>query len=474
MKTEIESLKELVQFLIAKVEFLEAENAALRAENAFLKEKVADLERRLKQNSRNSSKPPSSDGLSKPNQNSKNRSLRETGKHKSGGQKGHPGHTLSPVKNPDQILRHALNTCPGCMADVSSTPCQNVESRQVFDLPVPKMEVTEHQVEVKNCPHCGLKIKASFPEAVSAPVQYGVNIQAQATYFQNQQLIPEDRVQEIFQTLYGLNISTATIVSCSRRLFEKLETFSSMVLEKVKNDWVKHLDETGFWIAGKTQWLHVASTENLTYYHVSPKRNSLLEGLRGVVVHDYWRPYFKLENVWHALCNAHHLRELNARIEDKEPWARHMKRLLLFGRKLKEHHEEAGVPFEKICSFVQIYNRIVQKGLWFHEALGPLGPKLGRGKSAKRKGHNLLLRLQNHQIVLRFLWDPRTPFTNNLAEQDIRMMKCRQKISGGFRTFEGAARFARIRGFISTARKQRWDIMGAIRQALMGNAPIAD
>lgn len=471
MKKEVESLKELVQLLIAKVEFLEAENAALRAENAFLKEKVADLERRLKQNSRNSSKPPSSDGLSKPNQNSKNTSLRKTGKHQSGGQKGHPGQTLSPVENPDQIFRHALNICPGCMTDVSSTPCQKVESRQVFDLPAPKIEVTEHQVEVKNCPHCGLKIKANFPEAVSAPVQYGVNIQAQATYFQNQQLIPEDRVQEIFQTLYGLKISTATIVSYSRRLFEKLEAFSSEVLEEVKNAWVKHLDETGFRIAGKTQWLHVASTENLTYYHVSPKRKSLLEGMKGVVVHDYWRPYFKLENVWHALCNAHHLRELNARIEDKESWARHMKRLLLFGWKLKEHHGKAGVPFEKICSFVQIYNRIIQKGLWFHEALGSL-PKLGRGKSAKRKGHNLLLRLQNYQIVLRFLWDPKTPFTNNLAERDLRMMKCRQKISGGFRTFEGSVRFARIRGFISTARKQKWDVMDAIRRAMIGNPPI--
>ena len=467
MKTEVESLKELVQLLIAKIEFLEAENATLRA-------KVSELERRLKQNSRNSSKPPSSDGLSKPNQNSKKTSLRETGKHQSGGQKGHPGHTLSPIENPDQILRHALNTCRGCMADVSSTPCHNVESRQVFDLPVPKIEVTEHQVEVKNCPHCGLKIKASFPEAVSAPVQYGVNIQAQATYFQNQQLIPEDRVQEIFQTLYGLKISTATIVSYSRRLFEKLETFSSEVLEKVKDAWVKHLDETGFRIAGKTQWLHVASTKDLTYYHVSPKRKSLLEGLKGVVVHDYWRPYFKLENVRHALCNAHHLRELNARIEDKEPWARHMKRLLLFALKLKEHHGKSGVPFEKICSFVQIYRRIIQKGLWFHEALSPLGPKLGRGKLAKRKGHNLLLRLQNYWIVLRFLWDPRTPFTNNLAERDLRMMKCRQKISGGFRTFEGAVRFARIRGFISTARKQNWDIMNAIRQAMMGYPAIAD
>lgn len=445
----------LIEKLLLHIQALEAE--------------IAELKRQLGQNSRNSSKPPSSDGFKKP---SRDVSLREKGKLKSGGQKGHPGQTLVQVNDPTHIIRHELNVCPGCATDLSSVPCQNIEFRQVFDIPVPKIEVKEHQVEVKCCPHCHLKIKSQFPESVSAPVQYGMNIQAQAAYFQNQQLIPEDRVQEVFKTIYGVHIATATIVSFSQKLFENLATFSSAVLEKVKRAGVKHLDETSCRIRSKTQWLHVASTEKLTHYHVSPKRKSLLEGLTGTAVHDYWRPYFQLETVQHALCNAHHLRELNARIEDKEIWARHMKRLLLFGLRLRQHYGEAEIPSEKIDRFVRLYQRVIEQGFQFHEGLTSFKPHAGRGKTARRPGHNFLLRLENHWVVLQFLLDARVPFTNNLAEQDLRMMKCRQKISGGFRTLEGAERFARIRGLISTARKQGWDVMDTIRQSLLGNAPV--
>lgn len=466
MNTEI-----FIQELLRQIQELKAltERQALQIQHQAAE--IAELKRQLGQNSRNSSKPPSSDGFKKPN---RDISLREKGKLKSGGQKGHPGQTLVQVKDPTHVIRHELNICPECATDLNSVPCQSIESRQVFDIPVPKIEVTEHQVEVKCCPRCHLRIKSLFPESVSAPVQYGMNIQAQAAYFQNQQLIPEDRVQEVFKTIYGMHIATATIVSFSQKLFENLATFSSTVLEKVKRAWVKHLDETSCRIRSKTQWLHVASTEKFTHYHMSLKRKSLLSGLTGTVVHDYWRPYFQMETVQHALCNAHHLRELNARIEDKEVWARHMKRLLLFGLKLRQHYGEEKIPSEKIYRFVRLYQRVIEQGLQFHEGLASLKPQAGRGKTARRPGHNFLLRLENHWVVLQFLLDPKVPFTNNLAEQDLRMMKCRQKISGGFRTFEGAERFARIRGLISTARKQGWDVMEAIRQSLLGNSPILE
>lgn len=250
----------------------------------------------------------------------------------------------------------------------------------------------------------------------------------------------------------------------------KPPSFEASVLKHVAEAPVKHLDETGFRIGGKTQWCHVASTTEGTYYHVSPKRKSLLECLKGIVVHDHWKPYFQLADVLHALCNAHHLRELNALIERKERWASKMKRFLLFGLALRKHHGEKAIPSEKIEGYLTGYDQIIQQGLSFHDSMAPLVRKSKRGKAARRTGHNLLVRLQNYRdAVLRFLTDPVVPFTNNLAEQDIRMMKCKQKISGGFRTFAGAEQFARIRGFLSTARKQGWNMMAALRKAMMGD-----
>ena len=463
MKSELTELKSEVALLKALIKELLAENAAL-------KEKIADLEARLKKNSQNSSKPPSSDGLSKPPRGQRQQSLREKGKKKTGGQKGHAGKTLSRVTAPDHVITHALSVCSECFKDLSGIPCLETESRQVFDIPAPKLEVTEHRIEIKICPCCQEKTKAQFPDFVSAPVQYGSNIQAWSVYLQHRQFIPEARLQETFEDLVGVHISTATLSSFSVSLYESLEKFEASVLDHVAQAPVKHLDETGFRIGGQTQWCHVASTAEGTYYHVSPKRKSLLEGLMGVVVHDHWKPYFQLENVLHALCNAHHLRELNALIENKERWARHMKRFLLFGLALQKHHGESPISPEKLNRYLAGYDRIVRKGLAFHEAMEPLPKKIGRGKQARRTGHNLLLRFKNYRdAVLRFLIDPEVPFTNNLAEQDIRMMKCKQKISGGFRTFTGAMQFARIRGFLSTARKQGWNMMTALRKTLMGD-----
>jgi len=433
--------------------------------------RIAELERRLNKNSNNSSKPPSSDGLSKPLRTS---SLRQKGKNKSGGQPGHKGNTLKQTQTPEKIEQHKLLKCPTCLSSLTSVETLGILKRQVFDIPLPKVEVTEHQAEIKFCLCCRNRVVASFPYGVNAPTQYGDVIQSWAVYFQQQQLIPEDRLQETFSDLFGVNLATATITGFSELAYNKLSSFEDEVLSKIKVSPVKHLDETGFRVSGKTQWLHVASTSTLTYYHVSPKRKSLLEGLLGTVVHDHWKSYYVLPNVLHALCNQHHLRELKALIEyDKESWARKMQRFLRIALRYRHQYNNQNIPDDKLKRVLDLYDRIIREGIIFHENQPIFSVKKSRGRTARRTGHNLLLRLKNYRDdVLRFLTDPQVPFTNNQAERDLRMMKCKQKISGGFRTTKGAEIFGRIRGFISTARKQGWNVFESIQQKVRGRTPM--
>lgn len=429
--------------------------------------RISELERRLNKNSNNSSKPPSSDGLSKPPRTS---SLRQKGKNKSGGQPGHKGETLKQTQAPDNIERHKVLQCPSCLASLELIGPLGVLKRQVFDIPLPKLMVTEHQAEIKVCTCCNKRVVATFPYGVNAPVQYGEVIQSWAVYLQHQQFIPEDRLKETFGDLFNVNLATATLSGFSELVYNELENFDSDLLSKIIIAPVKHLDETGFRITGKTQWLHVASTTALTYYHVSPKRKSLLIELMGTVVHDHWKPYYQLPNVLHGLCNQHHLRELKALIDyDKESWAKKMRRFLRFGLHCRHVYGDKLIPDETLKRLTHLYHKIIEEGIAFHESLPVFSEKKRRGRKARRTGHNLVLRLKNYcDDVLRFLFDPLVPFTNNQAERDIRMMKCKQKISGGFRSEKGAKIFARIRGFISTARKQGWNIFDSIQQVVRG------
>ena len=439
--------------LVQKVEFLEQENAELR--------------RQLKMNSNNSSKPPSSDSFKKPN---RKQSLRQTGKNPSGGQSGHKGSTLQQSENPDETIVHDIASCPECDADLSSIAGVVSQRRQEFEIPVPKVKVTEHQVLSKVCPCCKAKVEALFPEGINAPVQYGMNIQVCGAYLNTEQFIPEDRLQKFFADVFGVSISTQTLVNFSKKLYQKLEGFSALCFEAVRRSGVNHLDETSLRIGGKTEWLHVCSNERFTYYHINPQRKSLLEGLTGIVVHDHWKSYFQMSGVQHSLCNAHHLRELNARIEEEEAWAFPMKQLLLL--LCKEKHEHEGVVPQKARVWAEfLYGEIIGKGLAYHEALPIYKPK-DKGRQARRKGHNLLLRLKNYKAdVLRFMSEAEVPFTNNQAERDLRMMKVKQKISGGFRTTEGAEVFVRARSYISTLKKQNLNVFESIKLAMSGQMP---
>ena len=451
-------IRDLVTALRREIEVLRAENAALR-------QRVADLQRQLDKNSSNSSKPPSSDGLKKPPRVASG--MRGKSGKTSGGQVGHAGGTLKQVAKPDVVERHEAQACRHCLAGLTAAMVKGVEKRQVFDLPEPRLDVTEHQAMIYRCACCRGLTTAAFPEGVASPAQYGPRVRAAAVYLNVQQLIPEDRVAQAMADLFGAaTLCPDSVVAWGEGKAEEFEAVAARIAELVAQAPVRHLDETGFRVAGKGQWLHTASTTALTSYRVTAKRGDLPKGFRGgVVVHDHFKPYYRLPNVRHALCNAHHLRELKALIDiDKEQWAGQMRDFLVDANisVLAAVAEGAtALPTLVLRTLIKRYNAIVRRGLAFHRKQPPLPRKIGaRGRTPHRPGHNLLIRLHKFKgDVLRFLYDFTVPFTNNEAERDLRMMKVKMKISGGFRTMAGARTFARIRSVISTARKQGWNIL---------------
>jgi transposase len=439
-------------------------------EIAALKARIAELERRLGLNSSNSGKPPSSDGLNKP---ARVKSLRERSGKKTGGQKGHKGETLRQVADPDHVVDHYPPSCAACSSALTPEMATSHSARQVFDLPTPApLVVTEHRVHDCRCADCGTQTRAAFPQGVNAPVQYGPRLCAVVVYLLHYQLLPEQRLAQLMADLFGIKLVPATIARMSQACAQRFRDFAERVRDLVAGAPVKHMDETGFRIGGQTQWLHVASTALLTFYRVCARRGSLLANVVGIVVHDHWKPYYTMQGVLHALCNAHHLRELKALVEiEKEDWARKMQRLLRRACHVANLARQRGVPLKPglIECFERRYDAIVAEGLLFHDAQAPLAQAAAmaggkrRGRAKRRTGHNLLLRLTTRKHdTLRFLHDPTVPFTNNQAERDGRMMKLRQKISGGFRSLEGAMDFALIRSFLSTARKQHWNLIDAL------------
>ena len=459
------ALQALIDGFERRLSVSEAENSALRLENAALKQEVADLRRQLGKNSSNSSKPPSSDGFRKPPRIAG--SLRGASGKKSGGQVGHKGDTLRPVDKPDKIERHDAACCAHCAAALTAAMATGVEKRQVFDMPEPRLEVTEHQANIYTCTSCQGVTKAPFPEEVNAHVQYGPRIKAAAVYLNTQQLIPEDRVGEVMKDILGAgSLCPASVAAWCAAKAEAFAPVTARIADLLARAPVRNLDETGFRISQKLQWLHTVSSDVLTHYRVTSRRGEIpkfLEG--GVIVHDHFRPYYRLNGLAHALCNAHHLRELKALIEiEKEAWAKKMSRLLVKMSRAVAKAVEKGqlvLAERQRRRFEALYDAIVAQGIAFHEAQPPLDRKPGaRGRKPQRPGHNLLERLRAYRSdVLRFLFDFAVPFTNNRAEQDIRMMKVRMKISGCFRTNAGAETFATLRSVISTARKRGWNIL---------------
>ena len=445
--------------------------ARLELENAWLRERIGELERRLGLNSGNSGKPPSSDGLKKPVSERRTRSLRGKTGRKPGGQAGHKGKTLCRVETPDRVKTHVPSSCQGCGASLLGAASVGAPvARQVFDLPEPRpLEVTEHRGHACRCGRCGVVTRAPFPKGVSGPVQYGPRLSGVAVWLRHGQFLPERRLSEVLGELFGARVSPATLASMSRRAAERLRVAAGHIEELAAvGARVKHLDETGLRVGGRTRWLHVICTPLLAAYRVSERRGAVPAGVSGVAVHDHWQCYWPMAGVEHALCNAHHLRELQALVEfDKEDWARRLQRLLLRAWRVARmaRERDIAVPARLLARLARGYDRLLVEAMAFHESQPPLSPPRPgrRGAPKRRKGHNLALRLHERKdATLRFLTDPQVPFTNNEAERDLRMMKLRQKISGGFRSRSGADDFAVLRTIIATAQKQGRDVVKAL------------
>jgi len=351
----------------------------------------------------------------------------------------------------------------------------NLDCRQVFDTPTPKLEVFEYQSEIKICPKCGKINKGQFPEGVNSPVQYGSRFRGMLVYMQTQHFMPAGRLSQMVSDFYGTSVSVATILDASSRIYDNLAPFEEEIVDILSNSKVLHVDESGLRTVKKLYWLHSASTETLTFYGVHEKRGSLatdhfniLPNYTGRLIHDFWKPYFTYD-CNHGLCNSHHLRELTFLFEQQgQIWAKDMFELLLeMNIFASKQHKQ--LTSEQTEPWLKRYRKIISEG-WAENPLPKKPPpKKKRGRRAKTKAQNLLTRLDDFEdSVLAFLHDINVPFTNNLAEQDIRMIKVRLKISGCFRTVQGAEHFARIRSYLSTARKQGRNILDSITAAIKG------
>ncbi len=434
---------------------------------------IQDLEDQLAKNSGNSGKPPSSDGLKKK---PAPKSLRTKGQRKTGGQPGHRGHTLEMVSEPEYVEVHTLANCPHCQHELSEAQVLDVERRQVFDVPPVVIEVTEHQVPVMCCPGCQAVVQASFPADVSHPVQYGERMKAQAVYLNSYQLLPIARICELFEDVYGHRPSEAFVVSATQTLHQQLDPALTAIREQLTQADVVHADESGLRVEGKLNWLHVLSTERLTYYAVHPRRGQiamraigLLAACQGRAIHDALASYFKFDNCAHGLCNAHHLRELCFVTEQyQQPWADEMAQLLLdIKAEVAQTVDRMTLPPDRLAHYEARFDALLQTGF---EANPPpdTPPPRKRGRKKQSPPKNLLDRLQKYKAeTLAFMHDFRVLFDNNLAERDLRMIKVKQKVSGTFRTRSGASVFCDIRSYISTVRKQGGSVLPALYDALL-------
>jgi transposase len=439
---------------------------------------LQELQARLAKSSANSGKPPSSDGYGKAKRTT---SLRKSGAKSNGGQSGHEGQTLMAAEHPERIVTHEVPRCGHCQASLQDIEAVGYEERQVFDLPAIRIAVTAHRAEIKVCPACGKPSKGTFPATVTHAVQYGPTVQTWAAYFTNHHHIPVERTTEIFADLVQHQLSEATVLKASEHLETCIAPSTEAVQGLLRAAEVLHVDESGLRVRGKLHWLHVASTERLTSYEVHAKRGheameamGILGPFRGTVVHDHWKPYFTYDECAHALCNAHHLRELRfIDTQYHQAWANDMAALLV---EIKAAVEATPAPAMRLSppellAFETRYDAIVQAGFDANPAPVPTaeGEAKKRGRPKQSPPVNLLIRLRDFKgQVLAFMADFRVPFDNNQGERDIRMVKVKQKVSGGFRTLEGAQRFGRIRGYLSTARKHAKNVFEAIQEAFEG------
>ena len=427
---------------------------------------IAELERQVAAASRNSSKPPSCDGLGKPAP----KSLWGKSGRAPGGRAGHRGQTLSQVADPDEVVRHDPVRCRRCGAGLAHAREVGVTRRQVFDLPAIEIRVTEHQLGSRRC-ECGVTTTADAPDGVGAPVQYGPRISAVMVYLYMGQYLSKARTAKAMSELFNTPVSDGTVSAATARAGNDLEGFTAAVNAQIVGAEVVHFDETGFRVAGKLHWLHSASTPEFTMITCHRRRGreamnaaGIIPHFTGVGVHDAWAPYDTYPRMTHALCNAHLHRELiavtdhHARCAEPESWcwaAQVIDNLLAIKTMTDADHVD--------LDLLATHRTLIVHAAWIGAncALpGRLGAK-----------HRALARRINTRIedYLRFATDPLVPWDNNAAEREIRMAKLRQKVSGAMRTLTGAEQFAALRNYLATTAKHNIDGLDALTRLTTGN-----
>jgi transposase len=460
------NVEESVQKVVDLIATEKGLSPALKGSLEVLLLLVSVLLNRLGLNSKNSSKPPSADPFRK-------KELRATSGRKPGGQPGHIGASLKQVADPDivkEVLVDRRHLPPGHYRSIGH------EARQVIDLDVTTM-VTEWRAEIL-VDEKGKRYVAPFPDGISRPVQYGIGVKVNAVYMSQYQMVPYNRIEEHFLDQMQMPVSAGSIVNFNKDAFARLELFELWIKKELAGSAVLHADETGINIGGTRCWLHNASSKGLSYFYPHAKRGGealdeigILPGFQGVLCHDHWKPYFQYGRA-HALCNAHHLRELERAWEqDGQQWAQQMNVLL---KKANQAVHDAGGCLDAVSAeqYKRQYRDLLREAE--NECPAPEQAKREgkRGRVARSKARNLLERLQKFEPdVLRFLDDPVVPFSNNQAENDLRMIKVQQKVSGCFRSIDGAKTFCRIRSYISTSRKQGLTASEALRLLFQGKWP---
>lgn len=439
---------------------------ALKASLEVLLLLVTILANRLGLNSKNSSKPPSTDR-------NRRKELKEAGERKPGGQLGHRGTTLKPVTEPDEVkvIEVDKSVLPqGHYREVG------YEARQVIDLDISTV-VTEWRAQILEDSQ-GKCYVAPFPEGVTRPVQYGIGVKVNSVYMSQYQLIPYNRIEDHFWDQMRIPLSVGSIHNFNQDAFERLEQFEQWVRKQLALSPLIHADETGINIGGKGNWLHNASNDKFSYFYPHARRGcealdemGVLPGFQGILCHDHWKPYYKYGGS-HALCNAHHLRELERAFEqDKQQWAQQMAVLL---KEINKATHEAGGRLDILVSeqYRKHYRDLLQEAERECPAPDETDRKGGRGKLPRSKARNLLERLRDFESdVLRFMDEEKVPFSNNQAENDLRMTKVQQKISGCFRSLDGAKVFCRIRSYLSTCRKHGLTATHALHLLFEGKQP---
>lgn len=456
-KAEVSHLSHAEKTLL--IEMMQEQVLLLKEKNQRLEERLKILEGRLKKDSKNSSKPPSSDFK----KTRKTKSLKKKSGKKPGGQPGHAGSHLALSEAPDEVIRLTLSKCKNCHRDLKNAKSK-IEARQEFEIPEPKMWVTEYQAESKDC-QCGYTTSACFPEGITHKTQYGMRAKSLMVYMNQYQFLPYDRASQFFKSVYDHNISPATIVNAVGNLASRLDTLDNDIKQYLSKENLAHCDETSMSVSGTKHWLHTVGTSNVSHFALHQRRGQaatleigILPSFRGTLVHDHWKSYFNYEEASHALCNAHHLRELRFIHEHHfMKWADKMSRLLI---NIK-NHKDRYLKQEKIRFSNWILNR-------YNAAYDEILTKARKEQS--RRGtldsHNLIKRLSACKYsVLFFMHDFNVPFTNNLSEQDLRMNKVKQKISGCFRNLINGTYFCKIRSMLLSSRKNNKNPFLIIQEA---------